>query len=238
MKKIKAHHLLLGLVGVFLILGIVQSVLKSIRHESQKLKSDVSREVLQNKVSDPAMETLKKQNIVLTPDKIESVDVLLFKNKRQIDLIINQDNKNFVYKSQIERFSPGFGLRLSTREVTFPEGVYHVQDSGWLKSKGFYLSLDYPPKDFDTIQGLDKKGLEMDLSVIADRPFTNSFVKVPRHFIEVLIFLHQKTSKEKFRILSYPDRPPLRMELMETRYTVDIFKDLIEEYEKVKTLIK
>ena len=238
MKKIKAHHFLLGLVGIFFALGVMQLILKSVRHESQKLKSEVSNEVLQNKVLASAMETLKKQNIVLTQSPIKSVDVFLFKNKRQIYLTINQDNKYFVYKSQMERFSPGLGLRLSTREVTFPEGIYHVQESGWLKSKGFYLKLDYPPQSFNTLQGLDKEGLEMDPSVIADRPFTNSFVKVSLQLIEVLVFLHQKTSQEKFRILSYPDRPPLHMKLTETRYTVDIFKDLVAEYEKVKNLIK
>lgn len=227
------HHILLLTCFVFISGMFVTTLIRDSIKENQRLKSELTLEELNEKVKEDAIAYAKNLNPDVDLETIQHVDIFFFKNKREIEILLNDSEENFLMKTLFKNLSSGHGLREKLAEVTPSEGIYFVDQPGFVKSFGYFVKVDYPPVSYKDYQKLDFDNLKKESYVIAEKAIGDSFIQAETDFMKFFIYLILKLPKDKLKLLIYPDRPPLSMEIGGTEFTSEIYKKLDNEYKKL-----
>ncbi len=236
--KIKMHHVLLAIFGLFITGMISSAVLKSFIKESIRIKSEVDDLELLKMVEPKAILYTQNINSDLKIEDLESADFYFFKNKRELIIHLKSHSNDIIYKTEFLNLSPGFGLREKLSQLTPAEGIYSILYSGYLNKGGLFVRVNYPPEKFNEYQKMDFENLSLDPYVISEKPITNSFIQADKSLMEFLTFLTLKLNKNKIRLLIYPDTPPLAMEIGGTEFVSEIYRDLEQEYTKLNEIME
>ncbi len=235
--KIKVHHILLIIFVVFISGMFVAQFAKKALVEGQRIKSDITDEELNVKINLDAKTYIKNVAPGIEVEKIVSADFFFFKNKREIEAVLNDGQKKFFFKLSFKNLSPGYGLRDKLTQLTPAEGIYKIDYVGYIKDRGLFVRVLYPPKSYKDYQRLDFEALQKDPYLISEKPISSSFIQTNTDFIKLLIYLTLNLDPDSLRLLIYPDKPPLLMELGGTEFSSEIYKKLDEEFkllERVK----
>jgi hypothetical protein len=234
--KLKMHHILLLICFVFVSGMFLTTLIKDSLKDNQRLKSELTPLELQEKVQQDAFAYAKNLNPDVDLAAITNVDIFFFKNKRELEILLSDSQKSFLMKSFFKNLSSGYGLREKLAEVTPSEGIYFVKQPGFVKSYGYFVKVDYPPESYKKYQKIDYENLKKESYVIAEKAIGDSFIQADADFMIFFIYLITKLPKEKLRLLIYPDRPPLSMEIGGTEFTSEIYKKLDIEYKKLNLI--
>lgn len=231
--KLKMHHILLLICFVFIFGIFITTLIKDSIKANQSLKSELSLQELEEIVKEDAIAFAKNLNPDVDLGTIKHADIFFFKNKRELEILLNNSEENFLIKTSFKNLSSGYGLREKIPEVTPSEGIYYVDKPGFVKSFGYYVKVDYPPESYKNYQKLDFDKLKKETYVIAEKAIGDSFIQADTAFMKFFIYLVLKLPKDKLRLLIYPDRPPLTMEIGGTEFMSEIYKKLDNEYKKL-----
>ncbi len=212
---------------------IVSTLIKDSLNEKLKLKTEVSSEVLKQMVAADALAFANSLNSEIDLAKINAAKFYFFKNKRELEIVLNDGEKAYVLKTTFVNLSPGYGLREKVIDLTPSEGIYFVDQPGFQKTSGFFVKVQYPPESYKKYQKLEYEALKNETYMIAEKAIGASFIQVESAFMKFFIHLVLKLEKDKLKLLVYPDRPPLTMELGGTEFTSEIYKNLDIEYKKL-----
>lgn len=232
------HQVLITVFVVFLSAMIISYVAKNIKQDRDKIKSEITAEELKNQVSSSAEDFLKVKISDLNLESITAADFYFFKNKRELDIVLKTESNVFLLQHTFKNLSPGYGLRENLYELTPPEGVYSIDYPGYTKRSGLFVRVQYPPAFYKDYQRIDFETLEKDPILISEKVYSASFIQAEKETMNVFIYLISKLDAKNIRILIYPDRPPLTMELGGTEFTANIYKNLENEYSKLEELSK
>lgn len=202
--------------------------------EGRRIKSDISVQELNEKVKQDAIAYLKNLNSDIDVNKIISADIFFFKNKREIEAIINDGQKDYFLNLNFKNLSPGYGLRDKVTQLTPAEGIYFIDYTGFLKKKGFFVRVKYPPESYKDYQRIDYEALQEVPYLISEKPISDSFIQADSSFIKLLIYLSLNLEPTSLKLLIYPDKPPLLMELGGTEFSAEVYKKLDDEYKHLK----
>lgn len=227
------HHILILICLIFISGIFVTTLVRDSLKENQRLKSELSPQDLEDSVKDEAIAYAKNLNPDVDLETIKYVDIFFFKNKRELEILLNNSEENFLMKTLFKNLSSGYGLREKLAEVTPSEGIYFVDQPGFVKSYGYFVKVEYPPESYKNYQKLDYETLKKETYVIAEKAIGDSFIQTDGDFMKFFIYLTLKLPKDKLKLLIYPDRPPLTMELGGTEFTSEIYKKLDNEYKKL-----
>lgn len=232
-KKFKMHHLLILVFLVFLSGMIISGTVKYLGVEFNRLKSEVTEKQLVKKVEGGALGFAQTAGYDLPLKSIKEADFYFFKNKRQLTVVLMSKRKEVFFETNFKNLSPGYGLRYKTTDLTPSEGIYKVDYAGLNPKAGLFVRVLYPPESYKDYQRIEFEPLKLEPYLISEKPFTQSFIQVGKEALELMIFLSTQRGTS-VRLLVYPDKPPLTMELGGTEFTSEIYVKLEDEYYKMK----
>lgn len=230
------HHILLAVCITFIFGMVITTVVKDSLLEKQVLKSELSSEELLAKVEKEALAFAQELNPETDLNKITSADLYFFKNKRELEIIVSGPVKDHLLTLSFKNLSPGYGLREKLTDLTPAEGIYYIDQQGYLKTVGYFVKIKYPPESYKNYQRIDYDLLAKDTYMIGEKAIGQSFLQANAKTMKLIIYLILKLEKNKLRVLVYPDRPPLTMELGGTEFTSEIYKNLDEAYKRLNDL--
>lgn len=230
------HHVLLAVCITFISGMVITTVVKDSLLEKQIIKSEVSKDELTTMVEEDAIAQVQQLNPNVNLNEVKSADLFFFKNKRELEIILSDSEKSHLLTLSFKNLSPGYGLREKTTELTPAEGIYFIDQQGYLKTVGYFVKIKYPPESFKDYQRIQYDLLLKDTYMIGEKAIGQSFIQADAKTMKLIIYLILKLEENKVRLLIYPDRPPLSMELGGTEFTSEIYKDLDEEYKKLSDL--
>jgi hypothetical protein len=236
--KLKMHHILILVLVVFISGISISAFLKVFIKEQNRIKSEITNEELLGMVEPGAIEYAKSLNPELDLNKIVSADFFFFKNKREIAVVLSDGTKDYLLKLVFKNLSPGYGLRAKLNELTPAEGIYSVDYSGYLKKGGLFVRVLYPPESYKNYQRLNYEALKLEPYLISEKPLSYSFIQTENDFMKLFVYLILKLDQDKVRLLIYPDRPPLEMEIGGTEFVSELYQNLEKEYIKLNDLIE
>lgn len=236
--KFKMHHILILVLFVFISGMLISAFLKVFVKEQNRIKSEMSREELLALVEPDALDYLKSLNPEVNINQIVSADFFFFKNKREIAVILTDSAKDHLLKLNFKNLSPGYGLREKLNELTPPEGIYEVDYPGYISKGGLFVRVLYPPEPYKNYQRLNFEGLKTDPFLISEKALSYSFIQTENDFMKLFIYVILKLDHEKIRLLIYPDRPPLEMEMGGTEFVSEVYQKLESEYKRLNDLIE
>lgn len=217
---------------------VASSVFKMLKADRDKFKSDKTKAELSLELKADAQQYLKDSKLDIDLDTVTAADIFFFKNKREIAVILKTEEKNYLINTTFKNLSPGYGIREKIYELTPPEGVYSVELPGIQNKTGYFVKLNYPPADYTKYQRLNFEEMKADPILISEKVRTASFIQAETEFMKFLVYLSSKLETDKVRLLIYPDRPPLTMEISGTEFIANIYLNLEEEYKQLNELIE
>lgn len=232
------HHVLLAVFFAFILGMLIISFFRDVIEKNNRLKSEISQEELLNLVEKDAISYAKALAPELNLSEVKSADFYFFKNKRELAIILKDTNKDHLIQLSFKNLSPGYGLREKIYELTPSEGIYQVDYAGYTKKEGLFVRVLYPPESFKDYQKIKFEELQKDPYLIAEKPSSASFIQTESDFMKLFTYLIAKLNKDNIKILIYPDRPPIEMELGGTEFLSEIYQKLDGEYNKLKELIE
>lgn len=232
------HHVFISVLLLFVLIMAITSLLNLVQSNQEKVKTEKSKIELTADLKSEVQSYITEQKLELDLDKIIAADIFFFKNKREVSIILKTDQKDYLLNTTFKNLSPGYGLREKVYELTPPEGIYFVELPGVHSKSGYFLKLDYPPVEYQNYQRLNFEELKKDPVLISEKVRSSSFIQAEANLMKLLVYLSSKLDAESVRILIYPDRPPLVMELGGTEFVSQVYQNLVEEYKKLNVLIE
>lgn len=232
------HHVFISILLIFVTIMVTSSLIKFIQQDQDKMKSDKTKTELTSELKAEAQSYLAENKLDVDLASVVAADVFFFKNRREIAVVLSTADKDYLLNTTFKNLSPGYGIREKLYELTPPEGVYKIEFPGFQSNTGYFVKLSYPPAEYESYQRLSYEDLKKDPILVSEKVRSSSFIQADSNFMKLLVYLSASLDEQKVRLLIYPDRPPLTMEIGGTEFIANIYLNLEDEYKKLNELLE
>lgn len=234
-KKIKLHHVLIGVILVLFISAVLLGLKRKNDHMNKIFRSQLESAEIEKRIKESALQFIEgnsiKELLGMNPEDLGPIYIAVFKLEGKMELWFPKIKKFFGY--DFKYVSDGFGLRVKKEDTSFPEGLYEIKALGFHKKTGPFIQLDYPSEQVLKDQKIKIENFEFDATLITHEPAFASYILLEEDLLETLVYLLLKWGHEGAKIVVFPQRPPLQMSLDGTMVLAEIYSDLSKIYDQM-----